>query len=139
MSIKWCNVFPEVPEEFHERVVTTLETQANKKTNERKVFYMKKKSIIAVAAAFVLLGAVAVSALTGLPGFVLDMFGNKGNKIDNCIKAVSLAKYFFQFVFYLRFFFGSDVTFNLCCSFKFALAVSSVKVKKLPALLDCQS
>lgn len=85
MSMKWCNVFPDVPEKFHERLacaLDSLENQNDKKSKTRKVYIMKKKLIAAVAAAVILLGALTVSAVTGLPEFVLNMFGNNQAVLD---------------------------------------------------------
>lgn len=56
----WNNVFPEVPQGFHEAVQSTLETQILNKTERKKV--MKKRFPIVLAAMIAALGVTAAAA-----------------------------------------------------------------------------
>ncbi len=56
----WNNVFPEVPQSFHERVQRTLDTQILNKTGRKKV--MKKRFFIVLAAVIAGLGVTAAAA-----------------------------------------------------------------------------
>ncbi|MCL1823070.1 MAG: DUF4179 domain-containing protein [Oscillospiraceae bacterium] len=70
MSIKWCNVFPpEVPGEFHNSVLNTLETQTKQPVKKERVKIMKFKTLIAAVVAVVMLGAISVGAYTLINGW----------------------------------------------------------------------
>lgn len=56
----WSNVFPEVPQSFHETVQRTLDTQILNKTGRKKV--MKKRFPIVLAAVIAALGVTAAAA-----------------------------------------------------------------------------
>ena len=57
----WNNVFPEVPQNFHETVQCTLNTQILNKTGRKKV--MKKRFPIVLAAVIAALGVTAAAAV----------------------------------------------------------------------------
>lgn len=56
----WNNVFPEVPQSFHETLQCTLDTQILNKTGRKKV--MKKKFPIVLVAVIAVLGVTTVAA-----------------------------------------------------------------------------
>ena len=56
----WNNVFPEVPQSFHETVQRTLDTQILNKTGRKKV--MKKRFPVVLAAMIAALGVTAAAA-----------------------------------------------------------------------------
>ncbi|OPZ94131.1 MAG: hypothetical protein BWY74_00802 [Firmicutes bacterium ADurb.Bin419] len=60
MNNDWKNVYPEVPQSFHETVQRTLDTQVINKTERKKV--MKKRFPIALAAVITALGVTTATA-----------------------------------------------------------------------------
>ncbi|MCL1789209.1 MAG: DUF4179 domain-containing protein [Oscillospiraceae bacterium] len=64
---KWDDIFPEVSEQFHQRVINTLELQnavQNHTTKKGTFKIMKAKTIIAAAAIVALIGTISVGAYT---------------------------------------------------------------------------
>ena len=81
-SNEWENLFPKVPDVFHERTLNTLNTLNSrlKTTNrkERKMF-MKSKTVIAIAAIIAMIGTISVGAFT--------LISNRNSKIAELFRA----------------------------------------------------
>lgn len=87
----WDNVFPEVPQSFHQRVQRTLDTRILSKTARKKV--AKKKFPIVLAAVIAALGVTAAAAAYVIQwnGKVAERFGANEQQQSELVSAGSAA------------------------------------------------
>ncbi|MCL2077760.1 MAG: hypothetical protein FWH08_05055 [Oscillospiraceae bacterium] len=85
--MNWHNVFPEVPEEFHKRVLNTLETPKSNKNEKGKAITMKRKVLrfAAVTAGALIALTITAGAVSGwnYSELINNLFGNNQNLLEN--------------------------------------------------------
>jgi hypothetical protein len=91
MNNDWKNVYPEVPQSFHETVQRTLDTQIINKTERKKV--MKKRFPIALAAVITALGVTtaATAYVIQWNSKIAERFGANEQKQSELVSAGALA------------------------------------------------
>lgn len=91
MNNDWKNVYPEVPQSFHEAVQRTLDTQIINKTERKKV--MKKRFPIALAAVITALGVTTAAAAYVIQwnSKIAERFGANEQKQSELVSAGALA------------------------------------------------